>query len=156
MRYHCMKKKIYFVLHKFVKRTEKILFSLVFTCFCFTEVLYFVNFPSNENVRKQHLSANVYSCVNMKLLYAIAVHKKIKILCRIVTKTSDFLVVFRSTFCRQYLSEKWNFLRYIAAKKSKTFRRRCLYLSANILQETWWKNRGCIFFSFVVINALSL
>ena len=147
-----MKKNIYFVLHKFVKRTEKILFSLVFTCFCFTEILYFVNFPSNENVRKQHLSANVYSFVNMKLLYAIAVNKKIKILCRIVTKTSSFLAVFRSTFCRQYLSEKC----YIAAKKSKTFRRRCLYLSANILQETWWKNRGCIFFSFVVINSLSL
>ena len=63
------------VLRKFVKRTENILFSLVFVCFRFTEISYFLNFPSNENVRKQHLSANVYSCVNMKFSYTIAVRK---------------------------------------------------------------------------------
>ena len=71
---HCMKIRI-FVLRKFVKRTEKIIFSLVFVCFRFTEISYFLNFPSNENVRKQHLSANVYSCVNMKFSYTIAVRK---------------------------------------------------------------------------------
>ena len=64
-----------FVLRKFVKRTENILFSLVFVCFRFTEISYFLNFPSNENVRKQHLSANAYSCVNMKFSYTIAVRK---------------------------------------------------------------------------------
>ena len=62
-----------FVFRKFVKRTEKIIFSLVFICF--TEISYFLRFPSNENVRKQHLSANVYSCVNMKFSYMIAVRK---------------------------------------------------------------------------------
>ena len=67
---HCMK-KIIFVLQKFVKRTEKIIFLLVFICFRLTEI-YFLNFPSNENVRKQHLSANAYSCLNMKFSYTIA------------------------------------------------------------------------------------
>ena len=66
----CMKKRI-FVLQKFVKRTEKIIFSLVFICFRFTELSYFLSFPSNENVRKQH-SANAYLCVNMKFSYTIA------------------------------------------------------------------------------------
>ena len=69
-----MKIKI-FVLQKFVKRAKKIIFSLVFACFRFTEISYFLNFPSNENVRKQHLSANAYSCVNMKFSYTIAVRK---------------------------------------------------------------------------------
>ena len=64
-----------FVLQKFVKRTEKIKFSLVFACFRITEISYFLNFPSNENVRKQHLFANAYSCVNFKFLHTIAVHK---------------------------------------------------------------------------------
>ena len=35
----------------------------------------FLSFPSNENVRNQHLSANAYSCVNMKFSYAMAVCK---------------------------------------------------------------------------------
>ena len=39
------------------------------------EISYFLNFPSNENVRKQHLSANAYSCVNMKFSYTIVVRK---------------------------------------------------------------------------------
>ena len=63
------------VLGKFAKNTENIIFSLVFVCFRFTEISYFLNFPSNENVRKQHLSANAYSCVNMKFSYTIAVRK---------------------------------------------------------------------------------
>ena len=71
---HCMKIRI-FVLRQFVKRTEKIIFSLVFVCFRFTEISYFLNFPSNENLRKQHLSANAYSYVNMKFPYTIAVPK---------------------------------------------------------------------------------
>ena len=72
--YHCMEVGM-FVLRKFVKRAEKIIFSLVFACFRFTEISYFLNFPSNENVRKQHLSANAYSCVNMKFSYTIAIRK---------------------------------------------------------------------------------
>ena len=54
---NCIKKRI-FVLGKFVKRTEKIIFSLVFVCFRFTEISYFLIF--------------VYSCVNMKFSYMIA------------------------------------------------------------------------------------
>ena len=51
------------------------MFSLVFVCFRFTEISYFLNFPSNENVRKQHLSTNAYSWVNMKFSYTTAVRK---------------------------------------------------------------------------------
>ena len=46
------------------------MFSIVFVCFRLTEISYFL---SNKNERKQHLSANVYSCVNMKFSYTIAV-----------------------------------------------------------------------------------
>ena len=56
---HCMKKRI-FVLQKFVKSAEKIIFSFAFVCFHFTEISYFLSFPSNENVR------NAYFFVNMK------------------------------------------------------------------------------------------
>ena len=49
-----------FRLMKIWKRTEKIIFSLVFLSFRFTEKSYFLDFSSNENVRKQHLSANVH------------------------------------------------------------------------------------------------
>ena len=69
-----MKKRIFF-LRKFVKRVEKIIFSLVFVCFRFTEMSYFLNVPLNENVRKQRLSANTYFCVNMKFSYTIAGRK---------------------------------------------------------------------------------
>ena len=68
-----MKKKI-FVLRKFVKRAEKIIFLLVFEGFRFTEISYH-NFPSNENARNLYLYANVYPCVNMKFLYTIAGRK---------------------------------------------------------------------------------
>ena len=97
---HRMKKRI-FVFRKFVRRTEKIIFSLVFVCFRFTEISYFLNFPSNENVRKQHLSTSAYFYVNMIFSYTIGIRQldiKMKF-CRIVTKASDFLLVFRSTFC---------------------------------------------------------
>ena len=102
---HCMKKKIW---QKFLKKTENIIFSLVFVCLCFTEISYFLNIPSNENGRKQHLSPNAYFCVNMKLLYTIAGRKN-EIFCRIVTKTSDFSLSFRTTFRWRYLSEKMTF-----------------------------------------------
>ena len=53
------------------KSAENTIFSLVFVCFRFTEISYFLSFPSNKNVRKQHLSANAFFCVNMKFLYMI-------------------------------------------------------------------------------------
>ena len=58
-----------------MKRAEKIILPLVSVCFRFTKISYLLNFPLNENVRKQHLSLNVYSWVNMKFLYTIAVLK---------------------------------------------------------------------------------
>ena len=73
---HCMKKRI-FALRKFVKRAGKIIFSLVFACFRFTEISYFLSFPSNENVRKQHLSANAYFCLKMKFSCMIAGRKDV-------------------------------------------------------------------------------
>ena len=130
-----MKKRI-FDLRKFVKRTEKIIFSLVFVCFRFTEISHFLNFPSNENVRKQHLPASVYFCVNMKFSYTIA-GRKDKI-CRIGTKTSDFFLVFHSTFLWRYLSEKIKFSVALKRKQDtgQLFVGRCLYFTHNILQET--------------------
>ena len=86
-----------FVLRKFVKRTEKIIFSSDSACFRFTEMSYFLSFPTHENVRKQHLSANAYSGVNMNFSYTIAVCKD-EISCRFVTKTSKFSPAFGSTF----------------------------------------------------------
>ena len=63
-----MKIKI-FVLRKLVKRTEKII------SYVFISQKYHIFVPSNENARKQRLSANAYSYVNMKFLHTIAVHK---------------------------------------------------------------------------------
>ena len=47
----------------------------IFVCCRFTEISYFLSFPSNENVRKEHLSANAYFCVNLNFSYTIAVRK---------------------------------------------------------------------------------
>ena len=71
---HCMKKEFLFI-QKFVKRTEKIIFSLVFLCFRFAEISYFLNYPSNENIRKQHLSASSYSCESILSSKAKHLHK---------------------------------------------------------------------------------
>ena len=95
-----MKKRI-FGFRKLVKRTENIIFSLLFVSFR-------LNFPSNENVRKEILSANVDFCINMKFLYTITVRKD-EIFCRIAAKTSNFSLV---------LSKKMKFLHRIAAKTS--------------------------------------
>ena len=51
------------------------MFLLVFVCFRFTEISYFLYSPSKGNVRKTHLSASAYFCVNMKFSYAIARRK---------------------------------------------------------------------------------
>ena len=86
------------------------MFSLVFACFDFTEIWCFLNFPSQENVRKQHLSANAYSCGKIKFWYTIAVRKDETLWkCHIITKTSNFSLVFRSTFRWRYLSQKMKF-----------------------------------------------
>ena len=86
-----------FRLTKICEKDRQDHISLLFACFRFTEISYFLNFPSNKNVRKHHLSANAYYYVNMKLSYTVAVRKD-EIFCDIVMKTSNFLVVFRSTF----------------------------------------------------------
>ena len=56
--------------------------SIIFYCLlvyllvvCMFICFVVLNFPSNENVRKQHLPANAYSCINMKFSYTIAVRK---------------------------------------------------------------------------------
>ena len=69
-----------------------------------------LNFPTNENARKQHLSANAYSCLNMKFLHAIAASKD-DIFCNDMScynENKQFLTIiaFRSNFCWQHLSEK--------------------------------------------------
>ena len=119
---HCIKKR-FFVLQKFVK-TEKMIFLLVFVCSHFTEDSYFLNFPSNQNVRKQSLSANPYFWVNMKFSYT-----KMKFHTSYVTKTSNYLLVFRPTIFWQYLGKKVKFSTSYCNKKSdwSIFRWRYLY-----------------------------
>ena len=100
-----------FVEQKFVKRAEKIIFSLVFVCFRFTEISNFLSFPSNEKVRKQYLSPNAYFCINMKFSHMIA--QRWNFLCHVVTSCSElycnFLLMFTSIFRWQYLSKKIKF-----------------------------------------------
>ena len=112
-----MKKRI-FVLPKLLKRAEKIIFSLVFVCFRFTEISHFLSFPSNENVRKQHLFANAYGCVNMKFSYTIATGKdEIFTYCRIVTKTSDFCWCLGHLFFDHIYAKRWSFLLHYCESK---------------------------------------
>ena len=107
----CMKKRI-FVLRKFVKRAEKIIFSLIFVCFRFTEISYLLSSPSNENVRKQHLSGNAYFSVNMKFSYTIAGRK-------------DEIFVFRMSYCNEnkrfFAGVQVNFLLTIFKRKDEYF-----------------------------------
>ena len=151
-----MKKRI-FVPRKFVKRTEKIIISLVFVCFRFTELSCFLNFPSNENVRKQHLSANAYFCVNMKFSYRIA-GRKDEIFCRIVTKTSDFLLVFRSTFRWRYLSEKMNISVVLQRKQAigQLFVEDVYIFPIISFRKRDRRIADLFFFSFMVMKARSL
>ena len=60
IKWHCMKKKI-FVLRKFVKRTEKIIFSLVFVCFRFTNIFSELSFK-----RKCKKAASFRRCVFLR------------------------------------------------------------------------------------------
>ena len=69
---HCMKKEF---LWKGQKRSLFSLVFIIFVCFRFTEISYFLNFSSNENVRKQHLSASSYSCVSILSNKAKYLHK---------------------------------------------------------------------------------
>ena len=79
-----------FRLTKISEKDRKYPIFVSFRMFPFHGIIIFSELSSNENVRKQHLSANAYFCVNMNFSYTIP--------CRIVTKTSNFLLVFRSTF----------------------------------------------------------
>ena len=70
-----------------MKRTENIIFLFcekdrkkfhIFVSFrmCpFHGISYFLNFPSNENVKKRYLSTNAFSSVNMKCLYTTTERK---------------------------------------------------------------------------------
>ena len=48
---------------------------ITFHMFPFHEISSFPNFPSKKNVRKQHLSANAYSCVKIKFSYTTTARK---------------------------------------------------------------------------------
>lgn len=96
-----------FFLVEICEKDKKDDISLVFLCFRLTE-RYFMNFPANENVRTHHLSANVYSYVNVKFLYTKSVRKD-GFFCCIVTKIGGFWLVFSSYFCWHYLSERMKF-----------------------------------------------
>ena len=157
-RYHCMK-KIIFIFQKFLKSAEKTIFSFVFVCFRFTEISYFPSFPSNENVRKQHLSANVYFCINMKFSYMIARRKdNIFMKCRIVTKTSDFLLVFRSTFRWRYLSKKMKFSVVLQRKQAigQLFVEDVYIFPIISFRKRDRRIADLFFFSFMVMKARSL
>ena len=98
-----------------MKSAEKIKFSLFFVCFRFTERLYFLSFPLNENVRKKHLSANAYFCVNMKFLYMIAGRKdKMSYFNENKQFFASIYVNFLLTICKR----KDEILCHIAAKTS--------------------------------------
>ena len=133
--FHFMKKRI-FVLRKFVKSAEKIIFSIVSVCFSFREISYILSFPSNENVGKQHLSAIAYFCVNMKLSYMIAECKDE--ICRMSNCNENkwFFAGIYFNFLLTILNWKDEIFCRITAKAShwSTFRWRCLYFSDNILQ----------------------
>ena len=130
-----MKKRIFF-LRKFVKRVEKIIFSLVFVCFRFTEMSYFLNVPLNENVRKQHLSANTYLCVNMKFSYTIAGRKDEMSYCN---ENKRFFAGVEVNFSLTIYKRKDEIFCRITTKTRhfSSFRWRYSYFSNNILQETW-------------------
>ena len=87
-----------------MKRTEKIRFSLVFICFHFTGISYFLNFPSNENVRKQDLSENAYHCVIMNFSYTIAVRKD-KILYEVLLRKQ---VVFHLRLAQLFVDDNFH------------------------------------------------
>ena len=61
-----------FCLTKICEKDTKDHIFISFRMFPFHGNIIFLNFPSKENVRKQHLSTSAYSCVNMKFLYMIA------------------------------------------------------------------------------------
>ena len=63
-----------FRLMKICEKDKKDNIFVSFACFRFRKMSYFL-VQSNDNVRKQHLSANGYSCINMKFSYAMAVRK---------------------------------------------------------------------------------
>ena len=146
--YYCNKKRI-FVLQKFVKRTEKIIcFLSAFVCFHFTEI-YFLNFPWNENVRKQHLSANAYFCVNMKFSYTLTGLKDKILFVVLYRKQKIFHQRLGQLFVNNFLSH------YSNNKPLDNFSLRCLFFS-DILQQTWSKNRRSLFISFMIIKARPL
>ena len=128
---------------KFVKRTGKIIFSLVYVCFRLTKISYFLNFSSDENVTKENLSANAYSCVSMKFCT------------RQLYVKMELLLVFRSTFSWQYLKEKMN-CSMSYCSKNKRLVNKIFYIFLIISCRKGDRRIEEFFFSFMVIDARSL
>ena len=152
-----MKKGI-LVLLKFVKREEKIAFLLVFVCFLFTEISYFMNFPSNENVRKQHLSVNAYFCVNMKFSYTIAVMMKFSM--SFCYENQRFFTCVQVNFSLTIFKRKDKICYVVLQPKQaigqlllKMFIFFLLILVGNVIEES---RISSLLFSFMVVNASSL
>ena len=97
-----------FRLTKIFEKCRKDHNFVCFRVFPFHGYIMFSELSFKRKLRKQHLSANTYFRVNMNFSYMIA-WRKDEIFCRNVTKTSDFLLVFRLTFRWRYLSENMKF-----------------------------------------------
>ena len=91
--FHCMKKRI-FVLRKFVKRAEKI----IFVSFCMFPFHGNIIFSELSFKRKFKKAASFGKCVFLRK-YEIFVYE---------SRGSYFLLVFRATFRWRYLSKKMN------------------------------------------------
>ena len=104
-----MKKRI-FVLKKCVKIKENIISQLISICSFFIET-YFLNFPSNKNVIKQHLSANAYSHVNMTFSYTIFIqlYEKMKFSVLFFNKSKQFLTSIQVSFSLTIFKQKIKF-----------------------------------------------
>ena len=90
-------KKNFHLFHKFLKICEKDRKNHIFVSFRMFPFQGIIILPELFFKPKCKKAANAYSCVNMKFLYTVA-GRKDEIFCCIVTKTSDFSLVFRSTF----------------------------------------------------------
>ena len=125
-----------------MKRAKEITFLFVFVFFRFTEISYFLNFPSNENVRKQHLSSNTHSSVNMKFSHKIAGRK------------DGFSLVFRSTFRWRYLSENMKFSVLLQQKQAMFWLSiKDVYVFPISCRKHDRRIEDLFFLSFVVLNA---
>ena len=113
-----------FRLTKICRKDRKVHFFVSFPMLSFTEILYFLKFSSNRNVRKEHLSVFKflqYFWLNMKFSFPI-LRFQVNYLLTILKEKDDI-------FCR------------ITAKTShwSTFRRRCLFVIIKFLKTCFPK-----------------